>query len=99
MKRRFQFSLRMFLVVTLLAPFFVGWWAQYWTSTPTLRFVVPAGFRGAILFKSDRLNGVSFSRQRDGVLEIVIPRSGLVLIRDGELFYQWHIQRAVFSDG
>jgi len=67
-------------------------------STPTVEFVVPDGYRGRFVLFVDPINGVAL-RQRDGVVTIDIPVSGVLRIKDDSILARWHTPKARYQDG
>lgn len=66
--------------------------------SPLVHFILPQGFRGAIVVYVNQLDGLVLANTR-GVYECRIPETGILKVRGEEPFYSWHRKRASYEDG
>ena len=66
-------------------------------GTP-VRFVLPEGFHGVFQISEDRQQGVDLVKS-NGMLLVIVPTNGLVVVKDWSFLSVWHSEAAVFPDG
>ncbi len=89
-------NMRIIFIVLLI----VGWGILVACSreAPTIRFVVPSGFRGLFLVVEDKINGQEV-KKINGEIVFYIGKEGHVSIKDLKVFNSWHKLRGQFQDG
>jgi hypothetical protein len=63
-----------------------------------IHFVLPIGFRGAVLVYPNQSDGTNLEK-KEGRYTCIIPESGILRIKGAEPFYQWHSLSASFANG
>lgn len=64
-----------------------------------LCFVVPNGYRGVFVIKLDEADGEPSPPLINGVREVRVPPSGVVIFQDIGFFAEWHTTVARYYDG
>ena len=64
----------------------------------SVRFALPEGFRGVFQISEDAQNGADLSRS-NGMLLIVVPTNGQVIVKDWSFLTHWHSETAIFPNG
>lgn len=67
-------------------------------SGPPVRFMLPEGFRGVFQISVDRDHGSELVKS-NGMLLVVVPADGKVVVQDDSFLIRWHSQTAVYPDG
>ena len=90
-----QFSIYLIPFAFLAAMLGVGGCQR---KSPSIHFVLPNGYRGAFLIRSDQADG-SELQEKAGRYTFIIPESGTLKIQGAGPFYDWHSVSASFVGG
>ena len=60
--------------------------------------ILPNDFKGEFRIVLDSVNGVNLI-ERNGVWEVEIPPSGVLMVRNDRPFYRWHAEGCRYADG
>jgi hypothetical protein len=64
----------------------------------TIHFVLPEGYRGGLLIRTDRNDGVEL-KAANGVFTCPIPAEGILSIKGKGPFFEWHRVQASYANG
>jgi hypothetical protein len=67
-------------------------------TSPHVHYVVPIGFRGAIVVYTNDAAGTSLPSQKNSYT-CIVPETGILRLREKGPFYSWHTTSASFADG
>lgn len=68
-------------------------------ASPEIEYVLPSGFRGAIVLSVSESVGTQPFDVRHGVYRVIVPRSGQVDLRTDAFFTSWHRESGRYEDG
>jgi len=68
------------------------------TKRVTIHFVVPTGYNGIFVIRTNRSDGTRMTEQ-DGRFVCPVPEDGIVSINGKGPFYDWHVRTASYENG
>ncbi len=74
-------------------------WKAWSHREYTIKYIVPNGFRGIIIFDEDEDHGVAPVLEEDDVYVYTVPASGKLTVKSFNLFEHYHFDAAQYENG
>lgn len=101
-KRHLRRNLAVAAVITLIPVATIVTWETWkaWSHRDyTIKYIVPNGFRGIIVFDEDKDHGVDPVVEEQGVYVYTVPASGKLTVKNFDLFGHYHFDAAEYENG